>query len=497
MADTQDSQKLDDDMRAQILGDVIKEAREIIDHLNLCLIQLDQDLQDEALIDTITRGFHTMKGSSGFVGMNQLVAIAKAFEMSMREVKKGALALTPSSINLMYDGLDAITVIIDKAEANDFSEIDAAKLIERVENFKAGKGFDKTSAPDETSETPSRESDELLKIYRDGYNQLAALKHLMFSSMQLQDPETMAVAFSKQIHDHLGASHNSLWLIDSEDKIIETAHNGMSVEKGDRRIFTGVDSEIFQRILHEQLIYWPTDPSDLQADLPEYESPVIFPLKMKAVVLGLLILDLKEKAELELYQFITQYAAMMMHMSHLHRKVAEQRVALDEMTEILFKQNAHLSALHHIEMTLMQENDPVKQCQIVTDALVSDLNTVRAAAFIYYPSRQDFLCTAQSGGFKDIVGTRYPLTQIRALQQGLETGRLIAHVEYGETLYLGPNQLDIWIALGIKGRKKIHGMLVVELGEEELSDAISIIAQFLGVMLDNVLQKQKAIRSKR
>jgi chemotaxis protein histidine kinase CheA len=496
MTETQDQQEIDD-TRAEILGSVVEEAREIIDHLNLCLIQLDQDLKDEALIDTITRGFHTMKGSSGFAGLDQLVTIAKAFEMGMREVKKETVSLTPSAVNLMYDGLDAITTILDKAEANDFTEIDATQLIDKVEKFKSGESMvaDSTPEPDDVTETPSSEFNELLKIYRDGYNQLAALKHLMFSALHLEDPETLAVLLSKQIQENIGATRNSLWLIDPEAKIVETARNGKLVEKEDRRIFKSAGSEIFQRLLHEQLIYWPTDPAIFQEDLPEYESPVIFPIKIKMMVLGFLILDLKEKAEIELFQFITQFAALVMHISQLHRKVEEQREALDEMTGLLFKQNAHLSALHHIEMMLMQETDPAKQCQIVVDALVSDIDAVRAAAFIYYPSKKEFLCAAQSGDLENIVGSRYPLEQIKALQLVLESGRLVAHVDYDESLHIGSNQLDKWIALGIKGRKKIHGVLVVELGEEEFSDAISVIAQFLGVLLDDALLKQKNNRS--
>jgi len=495
MAETQDQQQPSDDMRDEILESVISEAREIIDHLNLCLIQLDEDLNDEALIETITRGFHTVKGSSSFAGLDQLVAIAKALEMSMREVKKGAVALTPSAVNLLYDGLDAITAIIDKAEANDFTAIDASQLLEKVEKFKSGKGIDATSAPDDAVEASAHEYDELLKIYRDGYNQLTALKHMIFASLHLRDPETLAVMLSKQIHDYIAPLRNSLWLIDKDDKIIETARNGKLVEKEERRIFRSADSEIFQRVLHEQLIHWPADPTVFQADLPEYESPVIFPIKIKTEVLGILILDLKEKVEIELFQFIVQFAAMIMHNCLLHQKVAEQHEALDEMTGILFKQNAHLSSMHHIEMMLIQEMDPAKQCQIVVDSMVSDLATVRAAAFIYYPSKKEFLCAAESGGFKDIVGTRFPLSKIRALQEALETGRLIAHVDYGETLTIGKNPLDMWIALGIKGRKKIHGVLVVELGDEEFSDAISIIAQFLGVLLDNVISIQKNMRS--
>lgn len=485
MPEILDPQKQDDDMQAQILANVILEAREIIDHLNLCLIQLDQDLKDEALIDTITRGFHTMKGSSGFAGLNQLGAIAKAFEMCMREVKKGELCLTPPAVNLMYDGLDAIAAIIDKAEANDFTAIDDAQLLERVEKFKSGDASEGTGPMAAAVEVPSHEMDELLNIYRDGYHQLAALKHLMFSSIHLHDPETLTVVLSKQLKDQIGVSRNSLWLNGPDEQLVETARNGQLVDPQDRRTFNSVDPEVRQRILNEQLIYWPTDPTIFQALLPEYASPVILPIKMKTAVLGLLVLDLNEKADIELYQFISQFAAMMMHVARLHQQVADQRRSLDEMTGLLFKQNAHLSALHHIEMMLMQEKAPEKLCQITVDALVSELDTVRAAAFLYDPAARAFLCAAQCGGFEKIVGQRYPLAAIRALQQGMETGRLIAHIDYGETLCIGPNQLDHWIALAIKGREKTHGVMVAEIGEEEFSDAISVIIQFLGVLLDN------------
>jgi hypothetical protein len=213
---------------------------------------------------------------------------------------------------------------------------------------------------------------------------------------------------------------------------------------------------------------------------------------MKTAVLGLLIIDPEEKAELELYQFITQFAAMMISIAKLHQKVAEQRSSLDEMTGILFKQNAHLSALHHVELEMMQEKKPVELCNIVVRALVNELDAVRAAAFLYNPSGKEFICAAQDGGFKDIVGQHYPLTAIGALQQGLETGRLIAHIDYGESLSIGSNQLENWIALGIKGRETIHGMMVVEIGESEISDAISVITNYLGALLDNAVMEQRS-----
>jgi chemotaxis protein histidine kinase CheA len=486
MPDPQDLQKLDDDMRAELLGKVIVEAREIIDHLNLCLIQLDQDFQDEALIDTITRGFHTIKGSSGFVGLDQLGAIAKAFEMSMREVKKGTVSLSLPAVNLMYEGLDAIAVIIDKAENNDFTAIDDHLLMTKVERFKSGGALETQGAAEAAITAASPELDELLNIYREAHHQLAALKHLMFASIQLHDPETLAVVLSAQIHERIGPQCNSIWLMDQDDTMVETAGNGKLVAPENRRILRPADSEVLQHVLHEQLIYWPSGSAAFQKALPEYEAPVIFPIKIKTTVLGLLILDLKGKTEIDLFQFITQFAALMLQTCRLHQKLTEQHQTLDAMTGMLFKQNEQLSALHHIEMALIQEKDPPKLCQIVVDALVSKLDMVRAAAFLYQPAGQEFLCVAQSGGFKDIAGVRVALTQIRALQQVQQTGRLMAHIDYGETLRIGADQLNSWIALAIEGKEKIHGVMLVETGEAEFNDATGMLTHFLGVLLDRV-----------
>lgn len=492
MPDQQDPPDFDDELLEQILEQFIPEAREIIDHLNLCLIQLDQDFNDEALIETIKRGFHTLKGSSGFAGLNQLSMIAKAFEFLMADVKKGNLSLSAPAVNLMYEGLDAIAAIVDKAEANDFSELDGGPLVEKVEKLKSGGVVEAEQETDGQKTPPSQEFEELLNIYRNGYNQLAALKHLIFSSIHLSDPETLAGILSQQIHEHMGPVRNSFWLVDQDEKIIEIAKDGSLLETQERRILQSDYSEVLQRILHEQLILWPSDSDILQEELPEYRSAVIFPIKMKTAVLGLLIIDPEEKAELELYQFITQFAAMMISIAKLHQKVAEQRSSLDEMAGILFKQNAHLSALHHVELELMQEKEPVKLCNIVVRALVNELDAVRAAAFLYNPSGKEFICAAQDGGFKEIVGQHYALDAIGALQQGLETGRLIAHIDYGETLSIGPNQLENWIALGIKGRETIHGMMVVEIGESEISDAISVITNYLGALLDNAVMEQRS-----
>ena len=249
MPDPQDSHQIDDELLDQILMQLIPEAREIIDHLNLCLIQLAEDIQDEVLIETVKRGFHTLKGSSGFAGLDQLSAIAKVFEMLMADVIKGDAHLSTATINLLYEGLDVITAIIDKAEVKDFSHIDVEFLIDQVAILKSGQALEPNADTCGRKADHDQSSEELLSIYRAGYNQLKAIKHMMFSSIHVSDPETLVVLLSQQIREYMASDQNSFWLVDPDEKLIEVARDGNLVAVNERRVLNSDYSEVFQRVI--------------------------------------------------------------------------------------------------------------------------------------------------------------------------------------------------------------------------------------------------------
>jgi hypothetical protein len=284
---------------------------------------------------------------------------------------------------------------------------------------------------------------------------------------------------------------NGFWLLEANNKLVEIAGNGKLVGKDRRRVLDVQSSEALKRVIFEQVTIWPSEFEGLNALFPDYDSPVIFPIKSKRSALGILILDPEQHAEVELYQFISQFAAMIIHNSQLHKKVKEQREELDEMTGILFRQNAQLSSLYHVEMDLMKETEPGKLCGIVVEAIVKDLEAKRAAAFLYEQDAGAFFAAAEYGGLEGIVGNRYALDEIEALEKCLKTGRIITQTDFGEAIEIGANRLDGWIVLGLKGREFSQGVMVVELDDEDIGDSISILTNYLGILLDNIVLQQK------
>jgi chemotaxis protein histidine kinase CheA len=483
-------QDMDDQILNRMLQDFLEEARERLDYLNLNLVQLEEEPAEEALIDEIFRTVHTLKGSAAFAGLKEISEIARKMEEVFGNVRKGTIKITSPFINIMYEGVDILTIFIEKAADNDGSEVDTSRILEKLDQISRNTlpGFEEES---EKYNPEFLDSQELLDIYKKSYNQLVALKHLVYSSVHLSDPESLAVLFSKQIDERMSPERNAFWLVEDGQKVVEIARDGMLVDQVNRRVLEIESSEIIKRVIREQLAVWPSSLAQVNEMFPEFESPFLFPIKAQPEAFGFLVLDPEESADVELYQFVGQFAAMILKISTLHQKVEEQKIELDEMTEILFKQNAQLSSLYHVELDLMKVNDPVHLCRIVAEAVVSDLEARRAAVFLIDESSRELMGMSESGGLQEIESMRLPFDKEKPIKQSLESGRIVSYRDYPEKFQLGPNLMEDWIVLCFKGRDRVQGVLVAEVEDEDIGDSISILANHFGILLDNLMLQKK------
>ncbi len=490
MSDENDTQDLDDRILNQMQKDFLEEARGHLDQLNLNLIQLEETPEEETLIDEIFRSAHTLKGSAAFAGLEQISAISRKMEEVFGAVRKGTFNITPSIIDMMYEGLDILTVLTDNAAASDRSEVDISSILEKLDRIPE----DTLSEHEERFDDPEAESQdphELLSIYKSGYEQLAALKHLVYSSVHLSDPESLAVLFSKQIEERMSPDRNAFWLVKDGRKVEEIARDGKLVKKEDRRVLEIGSSEVLKRIVSEQSVVWPSSFADMKTIFPKFENPIIIPIKAKPEALGFLVLDPEESADVELYQFVGQFAAMIINISKLHQKVEEQKEELDELTEILFKQNAQLASLYHAGLDLMKVVDPVQICRILVEAVVDDLEASKAAAFLIDESSQELVGVSECGGLKGIDSLRFPIEKEKPIKKAVESGRIITYVDYPEKLHIGANALENWIVLSLKGRGGAQGVLAAEVADLDIGDPISILANYSGILLDNLMLQKK------
>lgn len=491
MPDENENHNLDDQILNRMMQDFLDEAREHLDQLNLNLIQLEGDPEEENLIDQIFRTAHTLKGSAAFAGLKDISDIARKMEEIFGKVRKGSFKITPTAIAVFYEGLDLLSTLIDNVSAEKQPELDISRILEKLEQT-SGHTFAEIEEKPDKQETDLSDSQELLSIYKKSYDQLAALKHLVYSSIHLSDLESLAVLFSKQIDESMTPERNAFWLVEGDQRVVEIARDGKLVEKENRRVLEIETSEVLKRVVHDQLVVWPSSLPQVKELLPGFESPTIFPIKSQPKAFGFMVLDPEESAEVELYQFIGQFAAMILKISKLHQTVEEQRKDLDEMTGILFKQNAQLSSLYHVEVDLMNVTDPVDLCRIIVEAAVNDLEAKRAAAFLIDDASKELIGTSQSGGLEGIESLRLPIDSIPPINQSFASGRIITYRDYSENLQLGSNLMEDWLVVCFKGRERTQGVLVVEVKDEDIGDPISILANYSGILLDNLMLQKKA-----
>jgi len=490
MPDENGTQDMDDRILNRMLKDFLEEAREHLDQLNLNLIQLEEYPEDEELLDQIFRTAHTLKGSAAFAGLKEVSDIARKMEEIFGDARKGEFRITTAIIDVMYEGLDALVSLIDRGADSDKSDAPISGIIEKL-NKVPGPALQELEEKTVEKEVEPSESQELFEIYKNSYDQLTALKHLVYASVHLSDMESLATLFSKQIQETMTPERNAVWLVEGDQQVVEIARDGELVNKDDRRVLEITSSEMVTRVIYEQLVVWTSSLPRVKELFPEFESPIIFPIKAQHQAFGFIILDPEETAEVELYQFVSQFAAMILNISKLHQKVEAQKKELDEMTEILFKQNAQLSCIYHVEVELMKVTEPEDLCRIVVEATVNDLEADKAAAFPIDETAQELIGAAQSGGLEGIEALRLPFDKEKPIMQSLATGRITTCLDFTENLRIGSNVLKDWMVFCLKGLEHTYGVLIVEVIDEDIGDPVSILANYSGILLDNIMLQKK------
>jgi len=85
----------------ELLQDFLTEASELLAQLDNHLVDLEKSPEDAALLNSIFRDFHTIKGGAGFLGATELVKLCHLTESLFDRLRNRALAITPPLLDLI------------------------------------------------------------------------------------------------------------------------------------------------------------------------------------------------------------------------------------------------------------------------------------------------------------------------------------------------------------------------------------------------------------
>jgi len=148
------SMLIDPEMK-EIVDSFIVETKEILEKLDLNLIELENRPDDTKLLNEIFRSFHTIKGTSGFLGLEKLTKVTHRCEDILNKLRKGEVLLDSElmdGILSAFDQIKELLAIIEKDLDENISVDETVeilnKLIIKLENkdVKNFKKIEDTSA---------------------------------------------------------------------------------------------------------------------------------------------------------------------------------------------------------------------------------------------------------------------------------------------------------------------------------------------------------------
>jgi two-component system chemotaxis sensor kinase CheA len=134
-----------------------EEAHEHLQEWEEALLALESRPADRELLNQMFRSVHTLKGSAGFIGFDQLQRLAHDLESALQVARDGDSALEPETIDLLFRGLDLCRRMVEGFTAGKAPQAEAESLLEelRRQALKAGGPAPGSSGSSPAASTPT------------------------------------------------------------------------------------------------------------------------------------------------------------------------------------------------------------------------------------------------------------------------------------------------------------------------------------------------------
>ncbi|SOB57871.1 CheA signal transduction histidine kinase [Pseudodesulfovibrio profundus] len=125
---------------SEILADFFVEAKEHLETIEPNLLELEKSPENLGLLNEIFRPMHSLKGASGFLGLNKINGLAHKAENILDELRQGSMQVTESIMDLILSATDALRVMVENLESTGVEgDVDTAPIIEKIELALEGK----------------------------------------------------------------------------------------------------------------------------------------------------------------------------------------------------------------------------------------------------------------------------------------------------------------------------------------------------------------------
>ena len=156
------------ELDAEIFTEFISESLEHLEDIEQKLVEYEENPEDSELMAAIFRGFHSIKGSSGFLQLNNINKLSHQLETLLDELRKGERKVTPGIMDVLFQGCNLLTKMIEEVNrqlnenitpTNDEEDEELNEILKELENIFSGKSEESTSQePNNTNNETEEEN---------------------------------------------------------------------------------------------------------------------------------------------------------------------------------------------------------------------------------------------------------------------------------------------------------------------------------------------------
>ncbi len=202
----------DPDMK-EIFDSFIVETKEIFEQLDVDLVELESRPDDADFLNKIFRAFHTIKGTSGFLGLEKLQKITHRCEDILNKLRKGEVRINPEIMDGILIAFDSMKELVEIIETQKNEEYPVDDVIDKLQmiidgmnsgGLQAEQPKEKVTAVKETStELNGNETEEKAEVVPD--KEEKAEKETDFEKIEIQK-QTVQVSAGKADDKKITAS---------------------------------------------------------------------------------------------------------------------------------------------------------------------------------------------------------------------------------------------------------------------------------------------------
>ncbi len=101
------------DMDTDLMREFLAESRDYLRNAEAALLVLESDPEDNESINVVFRAFHTIKGTSAFLGLDRVTNLCHHAESLLSRVRDGAIACTGDTADVALQAVDVLDRLLD------------------------------------------------------------------------------------------------------------------------------------------------------------------------------------------------------------------------------------------------------------------------------------------------------------------------------------------------------------------------------------------------